>query len=112
MRVKELSVEVDERVLKRAEAVFDKLGINTSTAINVFLTQVAIEEKIPFDSDLLRARTLGVSDYSFEKLFAALVKEEIAAAKAKGLPVALYDVDLKKPYLEYPDGRREYELSK
>jgi len=28
----------------------------------------------------------------------------------RGVPVALYDNLLKRPYLEYPDGQREYDI--
>lgn len=28
----------------------------------------------------------------------------------KGLPVAMYDVESKRPYLLYPDGRKKYKL--
>ena len=36
------------------------------------------------------------------------IRHAIEEAKAKGIPIARYDNDLKKAYLEYPDGRREY----
>jgi len=40
------------------------------------------------------------------------VNEEINKAKAKGLPVAIYDSIRKCPYLEYPDGRKEYNFGR
>ena len=35
-------------------------------------------------------------------------KKTIARLKSKGIPVALYDLEKEKVYLEYPDGHREY----
>lgn len=36
------------------------------------------------------------------------IRHAIEEAKAKGIPIARCDNDLKKAYLEHPDGRREY----
>ena len=36
------------------------------------------------------------------------IRLSIEEAKAKGVPIARYDKLLRKAYLEYPDGRREY----
>ncbi len=57
-----------------------------------------------------RAKLLGDDDYIFEKALGEYIAEMIAEAKVNGHPVALYDPELKKPYLEYPDGRRDYEF--
>lgn len=108
MDTTELIVIVDETALRKAETVFQELGLETSTAINIFLTQVWLSKDIHFPTDLDRARVLDVEGYSMEQCFRAAVRKEIAETKARGNPVALYDAELKKPYFEYPDGRREY----
>lgn len=112
MATTELTVKVDENAMNKANAVLQKLGLDMSTAINVFLTQVCISRDIPFPADLDRARILDVSGYSEEQGFREAVKTEIAETKANGHPVALYDQELKKAYLEYPDGRRDYDFAK
>lgn len=43
-----------------------------------------------------------------DELFVEGAKKTIARLKAKGIPVALYDLEKEKVYLEYPDGHREY----
>ncbi len=43
-----------------------------------------------------------------DKLFVEGAKKTIARLKSKGIPVALYDLEKEKVYLEYPDGHREY----
>ncbi len=43
-----ISLRVDEDVKKEAETLFCKLGLNMSTAINIFLKQSVREQAIPF----------------------------------------------------------------
>ena len=49
-------------------------------------------------------------DEEMTKLFREAVKWEIKKSKLKGLPIARYDGRKKKGYLEYPDGRRVYDI--
>ena len=37
-----------------------------------------------------------------------MTRVQVGILKIKGLPVARYDAETKRAYLEYPDGRREY----
>lgn len=53
--------------------------------------------------------TFGVKDDDLTERFKAVVALENELKKIKGLPVAKYDSKTQKAYLEYPDGRREYE---
>jgi len=53
--------------------------------------------------------TCGVSDDELTYRFREAVRIENEIKKIKGLPISKFDFDKKKPYLEYPDGRREYE---
>ena len=112
MATTELTVKVDENAMHKANAVLQELGLDMSIAINVFLTQVWISRDIPFPADLDRARILDVSGYSEEQGFREAVRKAIEETKASGNPVALYDQELKKAYLEYPDGRRDYDFAK
>ncbi|MDY4110419.1 MAG: hypothetical protein SOY48_05995 [Eubacterium sp.] len=43
-----------------------------------------------------------------DELFVVGAKKTITRLKSKGIPVALYDLEKEKVYLEYPDGHREY----
>ncbi|WP_418627414.1 hypothetical protein [Anaerosinus sp.] len=52
--------------------------------------------------------TCGLSDEELTKRFQEAVRIENEIKKIKGLPIAKYDFDKKAPYLEYPDGRKEY----
>ena len=97
-----LNVRVDNTTKKQAEAVFAALGMNMSTGINIFLAQVARSRAIPFALDL--------SKDPLERRMHDAVREKISAAISSGSPVALYDDIQKRPYLEYPDGRRVYDI--
>ena len=52
--------------------------------------------------------TCGVSDEELTKRFEEAVRIENEIKTVKGLPIAKYDFKKKAPYLEYPDGRKEY----
>lgn len=53
--------------------------------------------------------TCGVSDEELTHRFKEAVRIENEIKKLKKQPIAKYDFDRHKPYIEYPDGRREYE---
>lgn len=55
-----------------------------------------------------RSRPKSSSEQREAKLFCLRVKKAIQDTKAKGNPVAKYDLARKAVYLEYPDGRKEY----
>lgn len=50
----------------------------------------------------------GISDEELTLRFRESIRIDNEIRKIKGLPVAGYDDKMKKAYLEYPDGRREY----
>ena len=52
--------------------------------------------------------TCGITDDELTRLFKESIRIDDEIRKVKGLPVARYDSEAKKAYLEYPDGRREY----
>ena len=44
-----ISVRVQEETKKEAERLFDEMGLSMSTAVNLFLKQVVLTGKIPFE---------------------------------------------------------------
>ena len=50
----------------------------------------------------------GLTDDQMDQLFKKTVRKSIVEKKAKGLPVARYDENLRETYLEMADGSREY----
>ena len=52
--------------------------------------------------------TCGLSDDELTQRFIESIRIDEEIRKIKGLPTSGYDADLKKAYLLYPDGRKEY----
>ena len=52
--------------------------------------------------------TCGISDEKLTELFKESIRIDDEIRKIKGLPVARYDDEKERAYLEYPDGRIEY----
>lgn len=47
-----MSIRIDKKVKKEADELFKDLGLNMSTAINMFLRQSIREQSIPFEATL------------------------------------------------------------
>jgi DNA-damage-inducible protein J len=43
-----INVRVDESVKRNVEVLFDTMGMNISTAVNIFFRQCLMEEALPF----------------------------------------------------------------
>ena len=97
-----LSVRVDLATKKQAEAVFSALGMNLSTGVNMYLAHVARTRAIPF--------ALELNSDTIEQRMQDVVANQVSSLKQSGIPVAMYDSLLKRPYLAYPDGRKVYDL--
>jgi len=54
-------------------------------------------------------QSIGDEDMDEVKLIQKGVRLQIKLNQLKGVPIARYDAKARKPYLEYPDGRREYD---
>ena len=47
-----LSIRIDKELKERAEQLFSELGMNMTTAFNIFLRQAVRQGKIPFEVSL------------------------------------------------------------
>lgn len=47
-----ITIRVDDELKQQAETLFDDLGLNMTTAMNVFLRQAVLHRGIPFDISL------------------------------------------------------------
>ena len=104
-----VTIRVDKDLKDRAESLFDRLGMNMTTALNVFLRKAVDEEAIPFVVGAKRSEFgNGYTPADITSSFGSAVRNEIADTKRKGLPVARYDAKSKQAYLEFADGTREY----
>jgi len=59
-----VTLRVDEDLKKQAEALFSELGMNLTTAFNIFLRQSVREQQIPFkvSKNVPNAVTLAAMD--------------------------------------------------
>ena len=103
-----IHVRVDQVQKKDAEKVLNSLGLTMTTGIHLFLSSVIRSKGLPFDIKLSREDLLGGRVAEMERGFQKAVAGAIDRDRAEGYPIALYDKAKKCPYLEYPDGRREY----
>ena len=51
-----INVRVDEEVKRNAEFLLDKMGMNISTAVNMLLKQMIMDEALPFQPKYKRRR--------------------------------------------------------
>jgi len=104
-----VTIRVDKDLKAQAEALFERLGMNMTTALNVFLRKAVDESAIPFPistKPMVIGRSLSTNDIT--GAFTAVVQDEISIKKQEGIPVAKYDAERKKAYLEMANGTREY----
>ena len=112
MRVQDdvrVTFRVDRDLKVQSENLFDRLGLNMTTALNAFLRKAVDESAIPFHvsakSDSMGA---GQSLSDITRAFESAVQGDIAENRKNGTPVARYDAATKQAYLELPNGEREY----
>ncbi|MCL1848085.1 MAG: type II toxin-antitoxin system RelB/DinJ family antitoxin [Clostridiales bacterium] len=104
-----VTVRVDRDLKECADSLFERLGMNMTTALNVFLRKAVEENAIPFP---VSAKPAGFgAGYAVDEItrtFAETVAGEIAYNRTQGFPIARYDASIGRAYLENADGTREY----
>jgi len=104
-----VTICVEKDLKEHAEILFARLGMNMSTAFNVFLRKAVDEGAIPFPvSTKSVVFGYGFTPADITSAFEASVRNEIAGNQQKGVPIARYDPVSKRAYLESADGTREY----
>lgn len=67
---------VDPTVKEQAETVLNQLGISMATAMEMYLRQIALQRKIPFEMALPNVRPIALGDLS-DKEFDALMERAV-----------------------------------
>lgn len=85
-----MSFRVDKNLKKQADELFKKLGMNTSVALNMFLSQSVREQSIPFipSIEVPNARLISAMEE-----VEAIENGKIEAKKYKTFEEALEDID-------------------
>ena len=103
-----VTIRVNRKLKENAETLFDYLGLNMTNAVNIFLRKAVDQKGIPFT---VNTSSQGVGELNADevsRIFTNAVHQDIEKKQKMGLPVARYDTELKKAYLENADGTREY----
>lgn len=85
-----MSFRVDKNLKKQADELFKKLGMNTSVALNMFLSQSVREQRIPFipSIEVPNARLISAMEE-----VEAIENGKIEAKKYKTFEEALENID-------------------
>ncbi len=85
-----MSFRVDKKLKEQADDLFKNLGMNTSVALNMFLTQCVREQSIPFipSMEIPNARLISAMEEA-----EAIESGKIKAKKYKSFKDALEDID-------------------
>ena len=103
-----VTIRVNRELKESAEALFEYLGLNMSNAVNIFLRKAVDQKGIPFPVNAGNQGFGGLNTDEVTRVFNNAVKQDIAKKQKKGLPVARYDTETERAYLEKADGTREY----
>lgn len=94
-----IQTRVDSELKTKADALFASMGLDTTTAIRLFLTQAVIQRKIPFE-------TVAPEEFNEETTAAmeearAIAKGDIYAKRFNSFAEALEDLKVAEPQSEY-----------
>jgi len=104
-----VTVRVDKNLKEHADCLFERLGMNMTTAFNVFLRKAVDENAIPFSvSAKPTGFGTGFTADEITRAFSDTVARETAYNRSQGFPLARYDTAKGQAYLENTDGTREY----
>ncbi|MBR0137084.1 MAG: type II toxin-antitoxin system RelB/DinJ family antitoxin [Erysipelotrichaceae bacterium] len=81
MAATNLNIRTDSDLKKRAERIFSDLGLNMSSAVNMFLKAVVRENGIPFDLKMERATVEVIPERQIEPVKKTSGKSAKAAVK-------------------------------
>lgn len=88
---KAIQIRVEEKLKKDADLIFDDLGLDTPTAIRLFLKKVVVSKSIPFDLKVSFTANGFTPEFEEEVLRASAEKEKIGPfSSAKKAITALH----------------------
>ena len=81
MKMATVTARVDENVKKEAETLFKKMGLNMSTAMNLFLKKCILEQGIPFELKVPNKETLEAMQETEDILSGKIERKEYKSAE-------------------------------
>ena len=94
-----IQTRVDAELKTKADALFAAIGLDTTAAIRLFLTQVVIQRKIPFEA-------VAPEEFNEETVAAmeearAIAKGDIYAKRYNSFSEAMEELKVAEPTAEY-----------
>jgi len=77
-----LTIRIDEGIKREAEIVFERIGLTTSAAINVFIRQVVRTQAIPFE---LKAYDDYFNEYNMKRILHSIEQSKSGQVITKTL---------------------------
>ena len=74
---------VEPEIKEQAEAVLNQLGISMSTAMSIYLRQIALQRKIPFEMALPSTSPIAFGSLSDDEFNALMDRAAISYADGK-----------------------------
>ncbi len=83
MATTNMSIRMDVELKKQAEAMLSDMGLNMTTAMNMFLRQVVRQGKIPFEiaTDIPNAETLAAIEEAEDMLSGKISAKKYSSTK-------------------------------
>lgn len=83
MATTNMSIRMDVELKKQAEAMLSDMGLNMTTAMNMFLRQVVRQGKIPFEiaTDIPNAETLAAIEEAEDMLSGKIPAKKYSSTK-------------------------------
>jgi DNA-damage-inducible protein J len=92
-----INVRVDKELKRDAESIFNELGMNLSTAMNLFLRSAVRHGGIPFSLTISK-KPKRINDMSIDEFDAIMEKSFRDAADGKGRPANDFFAELERKY--------------
>ena len=79
-----MSIRMDKELKKQADAMFSDMGLNMTTAMNMFLRQVVRQGRIPFEiaTDIPNAETMAAIKEMDDMLSGKIPAKRYSSTKA------------------------------
>lgn len=85
---------VEPEIKEQAEVVLSQLGISMSTAMSIYLRQIALQRKIPFEMALPKTQPVVFSSLTDSEFNALMDKAEQSYASGKCADLADFKTEL------------------
>jgi DNA-damage-inducible protein J len=85
---KAIQIRIDEKLKRQVDLIFEDLGMDTPTAIRLFLRKVVVSKSIPFDLVSTRADNGFTPEFEEDVLKAETEKDQIGPFKSAKAAIA------------------------